>query len=126
MNKKIRMIAMILAHVGLLLSLLYLVFFLVCSVRVNRAKDVRAEIDQKDLYLEQAMNERDFSFYTVGKALSDSNDPARENLLVAADLIIPVLCMTSGILLQVAAVHPRRRHGAVPQQKPVQSTSFRR
>ena len=121
MNKTIRKTATILAHIGLLLSILYLGFFIVCSVRAQSAN--RADADQKALYLSQAMHERDFSFYTVGRALSDRNDPARENLLIALDLVVPLLCIVSGVLLQLAMVRPRRRHKA---QTPSQSTNFRR
>ena len=121
MNKKIRKIAAILAHIGLILAILYLGFFIVCSIRANHA-DASAS-DQKDLYLSQAMHEHDFSFYTVGRALSDRNDPARENLLIALDLVVPLLCLASGVLLQLAMVRPRRKHKA---QTTSQSTNFRR
>ncbi|MBR4905649.1 MAG: hypothetical protein IKZ44_02225 [Clostridia bacterium] len=121
MNKKIRKIAAILAHIGLILAILYLGFFIVCTIRANHA-DASAS-DQKDLYLSQAMHEHDFSFYTVGRALSDRNDPARENLLIALDLAVPLLCLASGVLLQLAMVRPRRKHKA---QTTSQSTNFRR
>lgn len=121
MNKKIRKIATILAHIGLILAIVYLGFFIVCSIRANHAGAVSAS--QKDLYLSQAMNERDFSFYTVGRALSDSNDPARENFLIALDLVVPLLCLASGVLLQLAMVRPRRRRRT---ETPSQSTKFRR
>ena len=86
MNKKIRKIAAILAHIGLILAIVYLGFFIICSIRANRADAAGA--NDSDLYLSQAMHEHDFSFYTVGRALSDSNDPARENFLIALDLCI--------------------------------------
>ena len=121
MNKKIRKIAAILAHIGLILAIVYLGFFIVCSIRANHADAAGA--DSGDLYLNQAMNEHDFSFYTVGKALSDRNDPARENLLIALDLVVPLLCLASGVLLQLAMVRPRRRRKA---ETPSQSTNFRR
>ena len=121
MNKTIRKTATILAHIGLLLSLLFLGFFIVCSLRAQKAD--AAQPDQKDLYLKQAMREHDFSVYTIGKALSDENNPARENLFIAVDLVIPVLCLASGILLQLAIVKPRRRSQKNP---PSQSTKCRR
>lgn len=121
MNKTIRKTAAILAHIGLLLSILFLVFFIVCSVRAQNAD--AAGSDQKDLYLKQAMNEHDFSVYTVGKALSEENDPMRETFFVSLDLIVPLLCLVSGILLQFAMVRPRRRHA---KEQPSQSTNFRR
>lgn len=107
MNRTIRKTAMILAHIGLLLSILFLGFFIICSLRAQKAGETAS--DQKDLYLSQAMHERDFSVYTVGKALSDESNPARENLYIVADLVVPLLCLTSGILLQLAIVKPRRR-----------------
>lgn len=121
MNKKIRKIAMILAHIGLILAIVYLGFFIVCSIRANHAS--AASADSSDLYLSQAMHEHDFSFYTVGRALSDRNDPARENLLIALDLIVPLLCLISGVVLQLAMVRPRRRH---KPEKQSQSTKYRR
>ena len=121
MNKKIRKIAAILAHIGLILAIVYLGFFIICSIRANRADAANA--GSSDLYLSQAMHERDFSFYTVGRALSDSNDPARENLLIALDLVVPLLCLSSGVLLQLAMVRPRRRHKS---QTTSRSTTFRR
>ena len=121
MNKKIRKIAAILAHIGLLLSVVFLGFFIICSVRAKSAD--RADADQKDLYLSQAMDERDFSVYTVGKALSPDSDPARENLFIALDLVVPLLCLASGVLLQLAMARPRRRHKAHTTS---QSTTFRR
>ena len=120
MNKTIRKTASILAHIGLLLAILFLVFFIVCSLRVQRTN---ASSDQKDLYLKQAMNEHDFSVYTVGKALSDENDPARETLFVSVDLIVPLLCLVSGVLLQFAMVRPRRK---AQKDLPSQSTNIRR
>lgn len=122
MNKTIRKTATILAHIGLLLSILYLVFFIVCSIRAQSADPSGAA--GKDLYLKQAMSEHDFSVYTVGKALSDESDPARENLFVALDLAIPILCLASGVLLQLASVRKKRIHAA--QQQPIQSTKTRR
>ncbi len=121
MNKKIRKIATILAHIGLVFAIVYLGFFIVCSLRAQNAD--ASDPDQNDLYLSQAMNEHDFSFYTVGRALSDRNDPVRENFLIALDLIVPLLCLASGVLLQLAMVRPRRRRKA---ETPSQSTSFRR
>ena len=121
MNKKIRKIAAILAHIGLILAIVYLGFFIICSIRANRADAAGA--NDSDLYLSQAMHEHDFSFYTVGRALSDSNDPARENFLIALDLVVPLLCLSSGILLQLAMVRPRRRRKA---ETPSQSTKTRR
>ncbi|MBQ6235904.1 MAG: hypothetical protein IJK54_08285 [Clostridia bacterium] len=121
MNKKIRKIAAILAHIGLILAIVYLGFFIVCSIRANYAD--AASANNSDLYLSQAMNEHDFSFYTVGRALSDRNDPARENLLITLDLVVPLLCFSSGIILQLSMIRPRRRHKA---QTTSQSTTFRR
>ena len=119
MNKTIRKTATILAHIGLLLSVVFLIFYIVCSLRADHPDPN----DQKDLYLSQAMNEHDFSVYTVGKALSDENDPVRENLFIAADLVIPLLCLSSGILLQLAMVRPRRKSA---KAQPSKSTQFRR
>ena len=122
MNKKIRKVATILAHIGLVLAIIYLGFFIVCSIRAQNAD--ASGSDQKDLYLSQAMNEHDFSFYTVGRALSDRNDPARENLLIALDLVVPLLCLAGGVLLQFAMIRPHRnKHKA---QTSSQSTNFRR
>lgn len=123
MNPTIRKTAQLLSHIGLLLAIAYLVFFFVCSVRVNRAADPVSEPKKEDLYLTQAMNEHDFSVFTVGKALSDANDPVRENLFIAADLIVPVFCLASGVLLQLAAVHPRKK---ASRQDPSQQTKIRR
>lgn len=109
MNPTIRKTAVILSHIGLLLALVYLGFFLVCSVRA-----ASADPSSEAMYLKEAMHEHDFSVYTVGKALSDANDPARENLFIALDLIVPVLCLASGILLQFAAVRPRRKKAQAP------------
>ena len=121
MNKTIRKTAAILAHIGLLVSILYLGFFIICSLRAQKADSTAP--DQKDLYLSQAMQDHDFSVYTVGKALSDENDPVRENLFIAADLVVPLLCLASGILLQLAIVKPHRTSQKNP---PSQSTTFRR
>ena len=106
----------------LILAIVYLGFFIVCSIRANRAD--AASANNSDLYLSQAMNEHDFSFYTVGRALSDRNDPARENLLIALDLVVPLPCLAGGVLLQFAMVRPHRnKHKA---QTSSQSTNFRR
>ena len=121
MSKTIRKTAAILAHIGLLLSILFLIFFIICTVRARTADP--SALDQKDLYLRQAMDKSDFSIYTVGRALSDENDPARENLFVALDLVVPLLCIVSGVLLQLAMVRPRRK---AQRARPSQSTSFRR
>ena len=121
MNKTIRKTAAVRAHIGLILSVLFLIFFLVCTIRTKAADP--SSPDQKDLYLKQAMDKSDFSIYTVGRALSDENDPARENLFVALDLVVPLLCIVSGVLLQLAMVRPRRKAQKV---QPSQSTSFRR
>lgn len=121
MSKTIRKTAAILAHIGLLLSILYLGFFIVCSLRAQATDSAASE--QKDQYLRQAMQEHDFSVYNVGKALSDENDPLRENLFIAADLVVPLLCLASGVLLQLAIVKPRRRHD---KDQPSQSQSSRR
>ena len=110
MYRKIRKIALLLAHIGVLLSLAFLVFFLVCSVRSGRVAKGDAAIDPKERYLAQAMNEDDFSVYTVGKALSDHTDPARETVFLIIDLIIPILFLAAGILLQIGSLHPRRKH----------------
>lgn len=123
MKKRIRSAAFILAHVGLLLSIVYLIFCFVCNVKAQNAADASNE---KDLYLSQAISEYDFSVYTVGRALSDSNDPAKENLFIALDLIIPILFLVSGVLLQIAVVHKKHKHPALPQQKPSQSINHRR
>lgn len=119
MNKKIRKAAAVLAHIGLLLSLVFLIFFIVCSLRADHPDPA----DQKDLYLKQAMSEHDFSVYTVGRALSDENDPVRENLFIAVDLVVPLLCLSSGILLQLAMVRPRRK---LSKAQPSHSTTTRR
>ncbi len=126
MKKRIRIIGMILAHVGLLLSIVYLVIFLVCTAKVSATSKPDAEISQTDLYLKQALDSRDFSFFTVGKALSEDSDAGRENLLIAADLIVPVLCLASGVLLQIGATHPRRKRPIQPQRTPSQSSNLRR
>ena len=86
-------------------------FFIICSVRAKAA-----DPSSETVYLKEAMREHDFSVYTVGKALSDTNDPARENLFIALDLLVPVLCLASGILLQLAAVRPRRKKERIPSQ----------
>ena len=101
MNKTIRKTAAILAHIGLLVSILYLGFFIICSLRAQKADS--SAPDQKDL--------------------SDENDPVRENLFIAADLVVPLLCLASGILLQLAIVKPHRTSQKNP---PSQSTKFRR
>lgn len=121
MNKTIRKTAAILAHIGLLLSLAFLIFFIICSIRAKAADP--SALDQKDLYLQQAMQKSDFSVYTVGKALSEENNPARETFFVALDLVIPILCLVSGVLLQLAMVRPHRK---AQKTQPSQSTSFRR
>lgn len=121
MNKTIRKTAALLAHIGLVLSVLFLIFFLVCTIRAKAADP--SSPDQKDLYLKQAMDKSDFSIYTVGRALSEENDPARENLFIALDLVIPLFCLVSGVLLQLAMVRPRRK---AQKARPSQSTSFRR
>lgn len=129
MKKNLRIAAMITAHAALLLSILYLVFFLVCTVRsANAASKLSASepVSEQDLYLEQAMRERDFSLYTVGKALSSDSNSARENLLVAADLIIPALFIASGVLLQITATRRKRKQAAVSQQKQAISSTGRR
>ena len=64
MKKKLRIAAMLTAHAALLLSILYLVFFLVCTVRsANAASKLSASepVSEQDRYLSQAMRERDFS-----------------------------------------------------------------
>ncbi len=123
MKKRIRPIAMILSHVGLLLSILYLIFFLVCTIKADSAKN---SSDEKDLYLNQAISERDFSIYTVGKALSDRTDPGFENVLVGLDLVIPVLFLSSGILLQVATVRTKKKRPAKPQASEQSNATHRR
>lgn len=122
MNRTIRKIALLLSHIGLLLSIVYLGFFLVCTVRAQKAADPASNPSKEDLYLTQAMHEHDFSVFTVGKALSDANDPARENLFIALDLIVPLFCLASGILLQFAAVRPKRKK----ERDPSQPTKIRR
>ena len=122
MNRTVRKAAIVLSHLCLVLCILFLGFFLICSARANalqKAPDPQA----KDLYLVQAMKEHDFSVLTVGKALSDSTNPAREFLFIAIDLLIPLLCIASGILLQLASVRPRRKH---TQKQPVSSRTIRR
>lgn len=123
MKKRIRSAALILTHIGLILSVLYLVFCLICTVRSQNAAE---SSNEKDRYLSQAISDYDFSVYTVGRALSDSSDPARENLFIFADLIIPVLFLISGILLQIALIRKRHKHPALPQQKPSQAINHRR
>lgn len=116
MHKKIRKTALILSHVGVLLSIVFLIFALACSVRANRISKNASDADAKDLYLAQAIHERDFSIYSVGKALSDHTDPARETFLLILDLIIPVLLLVSGILLQIGTVRPRKKNAnAIPK-----------
>lgn len=124
MNKKIRKIATILAHIGLILAIVYLGFFIVCSIRANHAGAVSAS--QKDLYLSQAMNERDFSFYTVGRALSDSSNPAKENLYMLLDLSLPVLFLLTGIPMQIVFLRKHRNKHPALQQKPLNQTVYRR
>ncbi|MBQ1631314.1 MAG: hypothetical protein II049_00670 [Clostridia bacterium] len=121
MSKTIRKTAAILAHIGLLLSILFLIFFIICTVRA-RAADPSA-LDQKDLYLRQAMQQSDFSVYTVGRALSEENNPVRENFFIFLDLIVPLLCIVSGVLLQLAMVRPHRK---THKGQPSQSKYFRR
>lgn len=121
MKKYIRFTAMLLAHVGLLLSVVYLIFFLVCSAKANRTAEALADpalaetVSEQDMHLEKAMHGGDFSLLSVGKALSDKDDPGRDNLLLIVDLIIPVLCLASGILLQIASVRKKRKIAAQPQ-----------
>lgn len=122
MNRTVRKIAFIVAHVGILLAIAYLAFFLIISVRTSRAERDGAE--GQDVYLIQTMHERDFSVYNVGKALSEHSDPVRENVFMAADLVIPAVCLASGILIQFAAT--RKRHKNRNVQQPTETKPTRR
>lgn len=130
--KKTRMIGMILAHIGLLLSIVFLIFYMVCAARADKAAamledpETAASVPEEDLHLEHSMRSRDFSLLSVGKALSEKDDPARENLLLILDLVIPALCLSSGILLQVSSVRRKRRQNASRQTAAVQKSSFNR
>ncbi len=121
MKKRLRIIALILAHLGVLLSILYLGFFLIIRARANRITRDES-VSETDLYLAQALSERDFSVFSVGRALSDESDSAKENLYMALDLVIPVLFLSSGVLLQIAVTRTRRK--AIHQ--PIQSSHTRR
>ena len=131
--KKIRVIGMILAHIGLVLSIAYLIFFMVCTARADKAAErldnpeTAASVSAEDRHLEHSMRSGDFSLLSVGKALSEKDDPGRETALLIVDLIIPALCLASGILLQIASVRKKRRR-AVSQRPAVQyqSSSNRR
>jgi hypothetical protein len=109
--KKTRLIGMILAHVGILLSIAYLVFFLVCTVKadqtVSALNDPEASVSEQDLYLQKSIEKDGFSILTVGKALQEKDSTFRETLLLILDLIIPLLCIASGVLLQIASVHKK-------------------
>ena len=133
MRKSIRIATIIFAHTALALAILYLAFFLICTAKAGQASSAIASeeydtvaIDEKDLYLEQAMREQDFSVVTIGRALSDDSDSSRETLFLIADLILPLLCIASAILIQIAATHPKRKHAANAQHQPIQSTTVRR
>ncbi len=121
MKKKIRFIATILGHIGLLFSIVYLIFFLVCSVKAgNTAKalndpETAETVSEEDVHLENAVHEKDFSVLSVGRAISEKENPARDNFLLILDLIIPVLFLASGILLQIASVRKKRKTAAKPQ-----------
>lgn len=117
MKKKLRIIAFIVSHAALVLAVAYLIFFLVCSVRAKKAADAVSasdgasiEVPEQDRYLEQAMREQDFSLVSVGHALSEESDSGREMLLWIIDLVIPVLCIASGILLQIAAARGKHKN----------------
>lgn len=125
MKKRIRIIALILAHLGVILSILYLAFFVTVRIRADRVPDARDETSETDLYLRQALDERDFSIFSVGKALSEESGTAKENLFMALDLVIPALCLTSGILLQIAVTRTRKKHKPL-EPAPVQPTNNRR
>ena len=125
MNKKIRIIAMILSHAALLLAIAFLIFFAVCSARAKKTAekvetvgDSSAEISEKDLYLEKAMRDNDFSVVTVGRALSEKSDSGRELMLWIVDLILPVLCIAAGVFLQLAATDRKRRNAAAQHPSP--------
>lgn len=133
MRKSIRVATIIVTHTALVLAILYLAFFLICTAKAGQAASAIASeefdadtFDQNDLYLEQAMREHDFSVVTVGRALSEDSDSSRETLFLIVDLILPLLCIASGILIQIAATHPKRKHAAVVRRQALQSTNSRR
>ena len=119
--KKTRLIAMILAHVGVLLAIAYLIFFLIFSMRAASAAamlddpQTAALISAEDLYLQKNISKDGFSILTVGRSLSEKTDPGRENFLLVLDLVIPALCLASGILLQVVSVRKKKKKAAVRQ-----------
>lgn len=83
MRKSTRTVTLILAHLGLGLSLI----FLVC--------------------------------YMVGQFVPSVHALAHDNFFLFDYfiLIIPLLCIVSGILLQVSATHPKRKRPIKPDRK---------
>jgi hypothetical protein len=123
MKKRLRIIALILAHLGVLLSIVYLGFFLV--IRAKAANVDRTEsVSETDLYLSRALSDRDFSVISVGRALSDDSDSSKENLFMALDLVIPVLFLSTGVILQIAVTRTRRK--AIHQPTHIQPSNTRR
>ena len=115
MKIKIRTVAMLLAHIGVVLAILYLLFAVVCCARANQIEkaledpETAASVTAQERHLEKAVHEKDFSVLSIGQALSDKDDPARDHALVIVDLIIPLLCLVSGILLQIASARRKRK-----------------
>lgn len=123
MRTKLRVSVLILMHIGLLLALIYLIFFIVCMSRANRAFDSQIE---KDLYLSQEIEQHGFAIYTVGRALSDSSNPAKENLYMLLDLSLPILFLLTGIPMQIVFLRKHRNKHPASQQKPLNQTVYRR
>ena len=120
--KKTRLIGMILAHIGILLSIAFLVFYLVCTFKADNTAEklddpnTASSVSAEERHLEHAIHNSDFSILSVGKAISEKDDPHRDNLLLILDLIIPLLCLASGILLQIASVHKSTNRTAASQR----------
>lgn len=123
MRTKLRATVLILMHIGLLLSLVYLIFFMVCISKANHSSD--SQVD-KDLYLSQEIEQHGFSIYTVGRALSDSSNPAKENLFILLDLVLPILFILTGIPIQILLFRKQRNKHPALQQKPFNQTVYRR
>ena len=83
MKKTVRMIALILSHVGLVVSALFLIFFMIGAFVPEAASFARLDFFAFDY------------FY----------------------LIIPLLCIVSGILLQIAANRIKRKPTAKPMRQ---------
>ncbi len=128
--KKTRLIGMILAHVGILLSIVYLIFFLVCTVRTDRTaaalNDPEASVSAEDKHLLHATQNGDFSIMSIVKALSEKDDPHRDMRMLALDLVIPLLFLVSGILLQLGSVHKKKTRAAAVPRVQYETTSTRR